>query len=567
MKITKNFLMVSNYNADISWILDYTDDYIIYDRSDTDEWTRPFDQSKVIRVPNIGWDIYDKFTYIIDNYDKLPESMIMTKGNIFKYITQNEFNEICNNTSFTPIFTKHHKTYMPVCFYGEDGIFNEINNSWYLNSHIAKYFSNYNEFIKGLGIEIPQYIKFAPGSNYIVTKKDILKHPKSFYEKLRQMIDYSAHPGEAQIIERFLYTLWTTDKSFQSEMLTLKADNILYYNFKKIRRLLINKILRPIKNLFKINDNKMYLKKIYNYIIHIFEYLKKPLETIDTYINRRNWSTKEEIIEYRKKIKIYDIFTYNGEADILEIRLNILNDVVDQFIIVEAPTTFSGQNKSLYFQVQKERFSPFLSKIKYFVINDYPNDPEICDLADSSSNVPKNGPEHWRREFYQKESIKKALTSLQDDDICFVGDVDEIWNPEVVIDYSKNNIFKLRQIVYTYFLNNRSNEPWAGTMVTKYRNIKNSCLNHLRTKSKTKYTYLENGGWHFTSIGGLDEIRRKLNDSYTEESYNTKDVQQSLEKRFGEKDYMGRNFKLWVDNKDLPKYVLNNENKYKKLFK
>ncbi|OGI95616.1 hypothetical protein A2917_03645 [Candidatus Nomurabacteria bacterium RIFCSPLOWO2_01_FULL_42_17] len=249
MKITKNFLMVSNYNADISWILDYTDNYIIYDRSTTDEWIKPFDQTKVKRVPNIGWDIYDKFTYIIDNYDNLPESMIMTKGNIFKYITKDEFNEICNNISFTPIFTKHHKTYMPICFYEEDGMFNEINNSWYLRTFPARYFNSYNQFIKGFNIEIPKYLKFAPGSNYIVTKKDIQKHPKAFYEKLRQMIDYSAHPGEAQIIERFMYTLWTTDREFKPEMIVLNKKNVLLIFYEKVLRFIFIKTKKLLKNL------------------------------------------------------------------------------------------------------------------------------------------------------------------------------------------------------------------------------------------------------------------------------------------------------------------------------
>ena len=247
MKITKNFLMVSNYNADISWILDYTDNYIIYDRSDTDEWTKPFDQSKVRRVKNIGWDIYDKLTYIIDNYENLPNSMIMTKGNIFKYITKPEFDIICNNTYFTPIFTKHHKTYMPDFFYGKDGMYNEINNSWYLNALPTKYFSNYNQFIKPFGLEVPKYLKFAPGSNYIVTKENIQKHSKSFYEQLRRCIDYSALPGEAQIIERFLYILWTTDKKFRPEMIKLVPRNIFYRIYKKILSFFLYKILKNMK--------------------------------------------------------------------------------------------------------------------------------------------------------------------------------------------------------------------------------------------------------------------------------------------------------------------------------
>jgi len=307
----------------------------------------------------------------------------------------------------------------------------------------------------------------------------------------------------------------------------------------------MKRILDKIKNIILINKSNL-------------------LSTTQKSFSQRE---KERILEYRKKIKIYDVFTYNGEADILEIRLNILYDTVDQFIIIEAPTTFSGLKKPLYFQTQKERFAPFLNKIKYFVINDYPNDKELCKLADSSSNVPKGGPEHWRREFYQKESIKKALTHLKDEDICFIGDVDEIWNLEILIDYTKDDVFKLRQEVYAYYLNNRSNEPWAGTMVTKYKNIKNNCLNHLRTKGKTKYVYIKNGGWHFTSMGGINEVRRKLDDSYTKDSYNTKEVQEKLEERFGKKDYMGRHFKFRIDEKDLPKYILDNKEKYRNFFK
>ena len=248
MRIEKNFLMASNYNADISWILDYTDNYIIYDRSDTDEWIKPFDQTKVIKVKNIGWDIYDKLTYLIDNYDNLPETVILTKGNTFKYITKEEFDSVCNNISFTPLLTKHHKTYLPVCFYDKNGMFNEINNSWYLKTFPAKYFSSYNQFIKGFGIEKPKYIKFAPGSNYIVTKENVQKHPKSFYEKLRRCVDYSTLPGEAQIIERFLYTMWTCDKELTADMLCLNKKNIFLTFYGKVSRFIFLKIRKLLKN-------------------------------------------------------------------------------------------------------------------------------------------------------------------------------------------------------------------------------------------------------------------------------------------------------------------------------
>ena len=276
MKIEKNFLMVSNYNADISWILDYTDNYIIYDRSDTNEWIRPFDPKKVIKVKNIGWDIYDKFTYIIDNYGNLPDSMILTKGNILKYITKDEFDEVCNNTSFTPLFTKHHKTYMPVCFYGEDGMFNEINNDWYhLSSFKRKYFKDYNYFLRFCfkNPAIPKYIKFAPGSNYIVPRENIKKFPRVFYENLRTFLSHHKLPGEAHIIERALYTIWTCDFQLNETMLSPVNSALITKNkikpsiIKTINRFMnkkfwqlcyfFNKVFKKIKKQTSIGVNKI----------------------------------------------------------------------------------------------------------------------------------------------------------------------------------------------------------------------------------------------------------------------------------------------------------------------
>ncbi len=546
MKIKNNFLVVSNYNNNIEWIKEYTDNYIVYDRSDK----RTVEENvKVILQKNVGYNLYDYFTYIIDNYNNLPNCIVFVKGNVVgRHVSKDFFDRIINNTSFTPIEEKEMLVIrQPLSFFSSESGYCEINNDWYLKHNKTKYFHSYNDFLKFCFVNpvIHKYINFAPGANYIVPRENILKLPKQFYENLRFIISYTQLPGEAHIIERALYTLWTANFKISENMLKPLGPDFMGVPKTRKAFSLIN-----------------LLEKIHIKIINLIFTLKHI-----QFNKKKNWLTKEEIANYRKKTKIYDIFTYNGEADILEIRLNILKDAVDQFIIVEAPTTFSGNKKPLYFEEQKERFKQFLDKIKYFVINDYPNNQEILKLADSSSNVPKNGPEHWRREFYQKESIKKALTHLRDEDMCFIGDVDEIWNPGTLIDYTKDDIFKLRQEVYTYYLNNRSNEPWAGTIVAKYKNIKNSCLNHLRTKGKTKYVYIENGGWHFTNMGGIEEIRRKLKDSYTKESYNTDEVQKKLEKRFGEKDYIGRKFKFWIDEKDLPKYILDNREKYKKLFK
>lgn len=189
--------ILSRYNHDISWMEDYPGEYIIYDRSDS-----PMEGAIV--VPNIGSDIYDKFTYIIDNYDNLPDIAIYSKANIFKYVTKQEFDWMKDNKTFTPLLTQNHKTKMPVAYY-KDWIYWEINNRWYLSSHPAR---KTDELMELLGIKDMEYIPFSPGSNYILPKENILKHSKEHYQKLRSFLDWDVYPGEAQIMERGLYTLW-----------------------------------------------------------------------------------------------------------------------------------------------------------------------------------------------------------------------------------------------------------------------------------------------------------------------------------------------------------------------
>lgn len=253
---------------------------------------------------------------------------------------------------------------------------------------------------------------------------------------------------------------------------------------------------------------------------------------------------------------IYDICCYNGEKDLFEIRYNILKDYVDQFIVVEFDKTFSGKPKPWRFADDFEVHK--FDKAYYHRIEekDY---IKYKELAENSPNT--KGAEHWKREFMQKESIKNALLNLKEDDIVFISDCDEIWKPLEVGD----GVYKLSQKVYVYYFNNRSNEKWYGTIASKYKNIKNSCLNHLRTHPEL-HIKTENDGWHFTSL--KDILRRKLEDSYTEESYATPWVMEHLEENIKEnKDFLGRDITFKVDESELPQYLLDNREKYLHLLK
>jgi len=299
---------------------------------------------------------------------------------------------------------------------------------------------------------------------------------------------------------------------------------------------------------------------------------------------RNELSPCTDAAEYRKHFKVYDIFTFFNELDLLEMRLAILDPYVDHFVIAESTTTFSGKPKPLYYEENKERFKKWHGKIIHQVTRDAPADRkelekrfrESAGLSSIDTMVMGDVLSHatigargidWTNELYQKESIKKALASLSDDDICFVSDVDEIWDPRARIDYGSDAVFKLRQKMYAYYLNNRSSEAWVQPIASKYKNIKDAYLNDLRSEKKTKYTYVRNGGWHFTNMGGADQIRKKL-ESYGHQEFNTAEIKSRIEKRMSEnKDFIGRRFRFWTDESDLPQYILDNRQKYAAYFK
>ena len=54
--------------------------------------------------------------------------------------------------------------------------------------------------------------------------------------------------------------------------------------------------------------------------------------------------------------KIYDVFTFFNEIDLLKLRLEMLSPYVDKFVIVECVETFSGKPKPLYFEESKHLF-------------------------------------------------------------------------------------------------------------------------------------------------------------------------------------------------------------------
>jgi beta-1,4-mannosyl-glycoprotein beta-1,4-N-acetylglucosaminyltransferase len=215
-------------------------------------------------------------------------------------------------------------------------------------------------------------------------------------------------------------------------------------------------------------------------------------------------------------IKILDCFIFYNEIELLTYRLNILNDIVDYFIIIESTHTFVGNEKKLYYNDNKHLFEMFKDKIIHIIVDDFPYKcPEI--INDTVS---------WTNEKYQRDAISKGINSisnLDNKDIIIITDVDEIPNPEILKKIKNGEyiiyISILEMDMYYYNLNGIVKHKWIHPKILSYEIYKvfyNNC-DDIRFYNDTPI--IENGGWHLSCFGDKYLIKNKL-ENFSHVEYN-----------------------------------------------
>jgi beta-1,4-mannosyl-glycoprotein beta-1,4-N-acetylglucosaminyltransferase len=280
---------------------------------------------------------------------------------------------------------------------------------------------------------------------------------------------------------------------------------------------------------------------------------------------------------------------YFDEEMVLDLRLNILNEFVDYFVIVESIYTHKGDKRELKFN--PEKFKKFKHKIIYLVFDKEPEGlSKINDTKNDHGGYILNA---LIRENSQRNFISEGLKSANDEDFILISDVDEIPNLEN-IDFNryKEKIIQFRQEMFYYKFNLKlPNLIWTGTKGCKkkdlitpqwLRNIKDKKYPLFRIDtilSKTKYIsvrFMDNGGWHFSNIKSAKEIEHKLksylhhrefdvNTLKTEEIENIIDKKQAIydlkvDKRIN-KIGSGSKLENYPTSK-LPQYLQKNIKKY-----
>ena len=200
---------------------------------------------------------------------------------------------------------------------------------------------------------------------------------------------------------------------------------------------------------------------------------------------------------------IYDCFTFFNEIDLLELRLETLDRVVDRWVLVESTRTHSGHDKPLYFAESLARFARFNERIIHVIVDDNPD-----------------GSDSWIRERHQRDAIMRGLSKCLDSDLVMVSDLDEIPDPRDVMAASKQDGISVFEHRNCYYFLNAMNGFWHGTRSTSYRQLRVSSPNDLRASTGSIFPQ---SGWHYSFFGGVRLIQQKLK-SYAHQEYNTASV-------------------------------------------
>ena len=266
-------------------------------------------------------------------------------------------------------------------------------------------------------------------------------------------------------------------------------------------------------------------------------------------------------------MKIYDCFSFWYEDLLLDIRLNILNDYVDYFVIVEGNKTWQNNFKKLKFDVDK--FSKFKNKIIYIPVEDLPD-----------------GDNPYLRENFQRNCILRGLNNAKKDDLIIISDLDEIPNPESFEKFKKKMryaVFEQKHFYYKLNLQSTKNPYWYGTRMCLKKFLKSpQWLRELKFKKRPWWrldkfrlnNIIKEGGWHFCNLKTPKELLYKYknlcetkDDYIFHEKIDEKylEIEAIVKNISNREDLIGRNEKYIIKNLDnsFPKYILENKNKFK----
>ncbi len=246
----------------------------------------------------------------------------------------------------------------------------------------------------------------------------------------------------------------------------------------------------------------------------------------------------------------------------VDLRLNILDEHVDYFVISESTKTHQGKTKKINFDIKN--FSKFKNKIK-FLVADYKDVVSFENHKGGESPI----------EVHQRNTLIEGIKEASPDDLILLSDSDEI--PDLTkineINQKKKYIaFSQKMFMYKFNLQNLDESDWIGTRMTKKRNIKS--MQELRKLKFKKYPFwridknnlqIIQGGWHFSFLQTPQQILKKIK-SFSHGEFNNNNLNEELiaKKIIENEDIFERGVTLKKVQLDstFPRFIVENKQKF-----
>jgi len=188
--------------------------------------------------------------------------------------------------------------------------------------------------------------------------------------------------------------------------------------------------------------------------------------------------------ESRPPVRIFDCFIFDGDLDILELRLNCLASVIDKFVIIEPSFERDGSSRQVLLRKYKELFPQFSSKIKIVI-------------AHTDANTEKTQPDYVK---FLLKSLVSGLPQGSLNDVVIISDINQIPDPRKVAEFARMRnakVFLMQSLV------NKVNQLEVGTVVEgprscNIRDFKHQYNNDLDLLKRSVGFYIKDGGISIT---------------------------------------------------------------------
>jgi len=207
---------------------------------------------------------------------------------------------------------------------------------------------------------------------------------------------------------------------------------------------------------------------------------------------------------------LFDCFLYFNEKELLELRIEMLKDIVDGFIITDANRTFKGDPKPFTCVDTIRELGLPEEKIQVLHV-ELPSAEEVANP--------------WAREYAQRDALAVGMRMTPPDSVFFFSDVDEIPKPSALleaVDLAKRDPESCVRLSMPMFYgrgdlrvinpNGKPNEApnnWTcGTMVL-HEHL-NMTLSQIRMNPNDVIVGNCDAGWHFSWMGDSERLKRKI---------------------------------------------------------